>query len=74
MLIPEGGVARLSCKARGFPQPRVTWRREDGQEIVIRNGALQKHKGYHHFENVKGHFFNEIFSFAFQFQYLKVKF
>lgn len=45
VLVPEGGVARLSCKAHGHPAPRVTWRREDGQDIVIRNGPSQKLKG-----------------------------
>ena len=46
LLIPEGGSAKLSCKARGVPHPRVTWRREDGQEFVIRNSnGVQKTKG-----------------------------
>ena len=41
----EGGVARLSCKARGFPQSRVTCQREDGPKIIIHNGSHQKMKG-----------------------------
>ncbi|XP_073987625.1 lachesin-like isoform X2 [Rhodnius prolixus] len=36
MMIPEGGSAKLVCKARGYPPPTITWRREDGGEIIIR--------------------------------------
>ncbi|KOB74922.1 Lachesin, partial [Operophtera brumata] len=34
-MVPEGGTARVSCRARGVPPPRVMWKREDGQEIVL---------------------------------------
>lgn len=42
MMIPEGGSAKLICKARGYPQPRITWKREDGGEIVVRGGQQGK--------------------------------
>lgn len=38
MMVPEGGSAKLTCKARGFPQPKVVWKREDGAAIIIRTG------------------------------------
>ncbi|XP_046803262.1 neurotrimin isoform X2 [Lucilia cuprina] len=44
MMVPEGGSAKLVCRARGHPKPRITWRREDGREIIARNGAHQKTK------------------------------
>lgn len=44
-MVPEGGSAKLVCRARGHPKPRITWRREDGREIIARNGAHQKTKG-----------------------------
>ncbi|KAF7287704.1 lachesin-like isoform X2 [Rhynchophorus ferrugineus] len=36
MMVPEGGSAKLVCKARGYPKPRIIWRREDGGSILPR--------------------------------------
>lgn len=36
MAVQEGEDATLICKATGNPQPRVTWRREDGEMILLR--------------------------------------
>lgn len=45
MMVPEGGSAKLICKSRGYPKPKITWRREDGREIIARNGPHGKTKG-----------------------------
>lgn len=45
MMVPEGGSAKLVCRARGHPKPKITWRREDGREIIARSGTHQKTKG-----------------------------
>jgi len=42
MMVPEGGSAKLVCKARGHPPPRVTWRREDGGTILVRGNHPEK--------------------------------
>lgn len=44
MMVPEGGSAKLVCKSRGFPKPKIVWRREDGREIIARNGPHGKTK------------------------------
>lgn len=44
-MVPEGGTARVSCRARGMPEPRVMWRREDGADIVLRESNGIKTKG-----------------------------
>lgn len=38
MMVPEGGAAKLVCKARGYPKPDIVWKREDGAEIISRTG------------------------------------
>ncbi|XP_026471340.1 lachesin-like [Ctenocephalides felis] len=44
VMVPEGGVVKLTCRARGQPVPHVQWRREDGGDIVIREPSGQKTK------------------------------
>lgn len=44
IMVPEGGTARVSCRARGSPEPRVMWRRENGADIVIRDSNGSKTK------------------------------
>ncbi|KAF7266455.1 hypothetical protein GWI33_020222 [Rhynchophorus ferrugineus] len=42
VLVPEGGTVKLTCRARGHPEPHVQWRREDGLDIVIREPTNTK--------------------------------
>jgi len=35
MVVREGANVTLTCKARGYPDPYVMWRREDGGEMSI---------------------------------------
>ncbi|XP_065085841.1 lachesin-like [Ochlerotatus camptorhynchus] len=35
MVVREGTNVTLTCKAKGFPEPYVMWRREDGDEMPI---------------------------------------
>ncbi|KAK0168928.1 hypothetical protein PV327_002684 [Microctonus hyperodae] len=39
VMIGEGGQVKLICRAKGVPQPRVNWRREDGKDIIIRESV-----------------------------------
>ncbi|XP_050540543.1 lachesin isoform X2 [Daktulosphaira vitifoliae] len=52
MMIPEGGSAKLVCKARGYPEPKILWRREDGGDIIARTGTTTKTK----MQTVEGEF------------------
>jgi len=35
VVVAEGSNATLSCRARGHPEPVISWRREDGQPIQL---------------------------------------
>ncbi|KAF2357801.1 Immunoglobulin [Trinorchestia longiramus] len=42
--VVDGGSVTLVCAARGYPAPRITWRREDGDPIVLRRGKKDRVK------------------------------
>lgn len=48
LMVPEGGSAKLVCKARGHPKPKVVWRREDGADIIVRGGTASKNRSKYH--------------------------
>ncbi|XP_054279141.1 lachesin-like [Macrosteles quadrilineatus] len=55
MMVPEGGSAKLVCKARGFPKPKVVWRREDGGDIIVRSpGKTKSTSAVEHVATVEG--------------------
>lgn len=45
MMVPEGGSVKLICKARGYPKPHITWRREDNEEIIRKEVTGVKERG-----------------------------
>jgi hypothetical protein len=43
--VQEGENATLVCRATGHPVPRILWRREDGESLVLRKGLRDITKG-----------------------------
>lgn len=35
MMVREGTNITLTCRAKGFPDPYVMWRREDSNEMYV---------------------------------------
>ncbi|KAJ6637534.1 Lachesin [Pseudolycoriella hygida] len=42
VIVPEGSSVKITCRATGIPYPNVTWRREDGAEIVLKDSTGTK--------------------------------
>ncbi|XP_060531570.1 lachesin-like [Cylas formicarius] len=42
VMVPEAGTVKLTCRARGHPEPHVQWRREDGLDIIIKEPSYSK--------------------------------
>ncbi|XP_023312200.1 neuronal growth regulator 1-like [Anoplophora glabripennis] len=39
MVVDEGANVTLQCIARGLPDPKVIWKREDGEKIDLQNNS-----------------------------------
>lgn len=46
VMVSEGNTVRLVCRAHGYPEPRVEWRREDGRKIALRPAGQAKNEGW----------------------------
>ncbi|XP_044012516.1 lachesin-like [Aphidius gifuensis] len=51
--VSEGENVTLNCQATGKPTPRVSWRREDGHHILIRNSTSFSNRKNIHFQTVE---------------------
>lgn len=45
VLVRDGEDVSLVCTARGYPEPKIVWRREDNEKIMLRLGRGNKSKG-----------------------------
>ena len=40
--VNEGDALTLGCQAEGYPQPEISWRREDGGKITLRSSKSRE--------------------------------
>lgn len=45
VLAREGTDVSMVCKAKGYPTPTLTWRREDHQPVAVGNWQANNMKG-----------------------------
>jgi len=43
--VQEGENATLVCHAAGHPAPRILWRREDGESLILKKGLRNVTRG-----------------------------
>lgn len=55
LTINEGQNALLYCTANGHPMPRITWRRDDGSPIILKNNQTD---AVRRFETYSGNYLN----------------
>ena len=44
LVVREKEKVNLTCEARGYPEPQILWRREDGKAILASGQAKEKGK------------------------------
>ena len=44
-MVREKERVNLTCEARGYPEPQILWRREDGKPIMASGMANDKGEG-----------------------------
>ena len=45
LVVREKDRVNLTCEARGYPEPQILWRREDGKPIMASGMANDKGEG-----------------------------
>ena len=53
MVVREKDEVNMTCEARGYPRPKVIWRREDGARMLVKGrGKLMMKKRTPHFIDI----------------------
>ncbi|OTF74260.1 Immunoglobulin domain containing protein [Euroglyphus maynei] len=64
--VDEHQKAILKCSAKGYPRPKISWRRENGQPINLGLFGGQKYSGKLYYSIIQKDFSNRFHLFSFQ--------